>query len=78
MVQAAHPHWRRKRSGKKTRDLVVDALLRCGPLTALEIACEVKLRCQWVCVALDDLRIRGRVESGEQGKFQLVRAGAIA
>lgn len=76
MVQASHPHWKRRRSSAATRAAVVAVLQANGPLTALDIACETrKLRRAWVCVALDDLRVKGRVvEDG--GKFELVRTTA--
>ncbi len=43
-------------------------------MTALEIACESRrLRRAWVCMALDDLRVRGLVSAEDGGKFELVR-----
>ncbi len=75
MVQASHPHWKRRRSSRKTRDAVLAALRSNGALTALELAVEARLRRALVCVALDDLRVRG-VVAEEGGRFELVREEA--
>ncbi len=73
MVQASHPHWKRRRSSAATRAAVLAALRSSGALTALELAVEARLRRAWVCTALDDLRVRG-VVAEDGGRFELVRA----
>lgn len=72
MVTACHPHWKRRVPSKATRELVLDALRRCGPMTAYEVAAETNKRLAWVCPTLDHLRIRGRVELGEDFRFRKV------
>lgn len=72
MVVACHPHWKRKAPSRKTRDAVLDALTRCGPLTALEIAIETGKRLAWICPALDSLRVNSRVWLDDDAKFRKV------
>lgn len=63
--------WKRKLPSPATREAVLEALKRCGPLTACEVAAETHKRLAWVCPTLDHLRIRGSVEF-ESGKFRKV------
>ncbi len=74
MVAPAHPHWKRRVPSKRTREAVLDALRRCGPLTASEIAAEAQKRMASVCPTLDHLRIRGAVELCDDNRFRRVES----